>query len=505
VKLGWNIAAGFANSAWTAVVALAVVPFSLHYLGIDAFGLIGFYTALQALFGLLDMGLAATINREVARSKDDPERADARNLLHTLAVVYWSIAALIAAVAMGAAPLIGDHWLKSAALPHQAVTQTVMLMGLVIALRFPLGLYLGALMGAQRMVTVSGIEISMVTIANIGAVIVLALISPTIQAYFIWQALIGALNVVVTRTIVWRALRDPSTHARPRFDGAGLRRIWRFSAGMGITAVIGVIFMQSDKVILSKVVSLATLGRYTLAGLAGRSLYVFLTPVFGAAYPRLTTLYAEGAEARIEAFYRTGTRLLLAILFPVAFFVSTFSNIIFTAWTGNSTLAESIGPTVSLILLGSALNGAMHFPYALQLACGRSDLSVLINLILLLVYAPLVWFFAHAYGIVGCAAAWAILNALYLLLGAWVTHRTLLRGVGLKWLVSDVGIPFVASLIVTGAGCYAVRGLDLNPYITLFLGALLVGAGFLAVVALTPTLTADAKRLSAQYFENRNA
>jgi O-antigen/teichoic acid export membrane protein len=499
MKLGWNLAAGFANSAWTAIVWLAAVPFYLRFLGVEAYGLIGFFITMQALFALLDMGLAPTINRSVARSSTADERAGARDLLHTLARVYWTVATLIAAVTVAAAPLVGRHWLNASGIPVQSVTQAVMLMGLIVSIRFPLGLYLGALMGAQRIVVASGIEMAMVTIANLGAIVLLARVSPTIQVFFLWQAGVGLLNVVVVRAAAWRALRAENGGRRPRFDATALRRIWRFSAGMALTAVLGTIFMQSDKVILSKIVSLEDLGRYSLAGLAARSLYVFMTPVFNATYPRLSALHAAGATEQIEALYTSGTRLLMAVVFPLAVFVAVFSVEIFTLWTGDAQLAQRISLVVPLLLLGTALNAAMHFPYALQLACGKSNLPAQINLALILVFVPLVISLALKYGILGGAGAWAVLNLLYLLLGTWVTHRSLLPGVGLRWIVGDVALPLAIAAAVAGAGGLAVRSLELNIYSRLLLGSLLAAMAFMIIVAVSPELVRGARRLRVAY------
>lgn len=45
---------------------------------------------------LLEMGMAPTINREVARCSAPGDLKEAGNLLHTLAVVYWFMAGAIA-------------------------------------------------------------------------------------------------------------------------------------------------------------------------------------------------------------------------------------------------------------------------------------------------------------------------------------------------------------------------------------------------------------------------
>jgi O-antigen/teichoic acid export membrane protein len=485
-KLGWNLAAGIASTAWTAIVTIGAVPLYLHYLGVEAYGLIGFYTALQAMFAVLDLGLSQAINREVARTSSASERAQARDLLHTLAMGYWIVAVAIAAGMWAGAPWISRHWLNGS-IDADTLSNVIALMGLTGACRFPLGLYLGALMGARRIGLASGIEIAMVTVANFGAIGILAFVSPTIQAFFVWQTLTAVINVLVVRAVAWWVLRAPGGPP-PRFDLAGVQRIWRFSAGLAVTAVIAVVFLQSDKVVLSKVVPLTDLGRYTLAWIAARSLYALTAPTFGAIYPQISSLHAAGRLEEIVELYRFGTRLLMAVLFPAAVFLAMFSTEIFTFWTGDAELAKSLTFVVAFLVLGTALNSAMHFPYALQLAFGKSSLPMMINITLLIIFTPLLVLLSLQFGIVGAAATWGILNVLYLFFGTWLTHRHMLRGIGLRWLGGDVGIPLLVSLVIVGGGSVALRTLDLPPSATAAIGIALAGLAFIATFLLTPGL-----------------
>ena len=155
-RLGRNLAAGVASTAWTAIVTICTVPLYLHYLGVEAYGLIGFYTALQGVFAVLDLGLSQSMNREVARAASDEERPRARDLLHTLAFGYWMVAVAIGAGMWLASSWISQHWL-STSIDAGRLSTAIALMGLTVACRFPLGLYLGALIGARRMGLASGI------------------------------------------------------------------------------------------------------------------------------------------------------------------------------------------------------------------------------------------------------------------------------------------------------------------------------------------------------------
>ena len=485
MSLGRNLLAGLANSAWSALVGLAVVPFYLKYLGIEAYGLIGFFVTTQAVLSLLDMGMAPTINREVARCSVSGNLKEAGKLLHTLAVVYWGMAGAIALLILALAPLISGYWLQSKQISPETISHAVMLMGLVVACRWPIGLYQGALIGAQRLTVSSAINMIMVTIGSLGAVMVLAFVSPTIEAFFIWQASVGLVYAITMRAAAWRIVGKAG---RMDFDVDRLKSVWRFTAGMSGVAISAVILMQLDKVLLSKMLSLEDFGRYALAGVVASGLYMLLTPTFNVIYPRLSALVAADETEKLIDIYRSGTRLLLAALFPIAGVAALLSEEILFLWTGDSVVASTTGPVVSLFLIGTALNGVMHFPYALQLAYGMTRLPLKINAILVVVMIPTTIFLASKYGAVGGAGAWAVLNGIYLLVGTMLTHRYLLKGVGVKWLLQDVGIPLGATVLITGGLGHKLREMDFSNPVEIFVGGGLVLFNFLMVVAISPSL-----------------
>lgn len=483
----WNLLFGLTSSAWSAFIALAVVPFYLRFLGIEAYGLIGFFISLQAIFGILDMGLSATISREVARCRASGDIADARNLLHTLAIIYWVTGCTIGiGVALAAAP-IADYWLRDAAMSRDEIRQAIRLMGLIIAFRWPVALYTGSLIGAGKLTHVSLIAVLVATITSVGAVLILWLVAPTITAFFIWQAICTLVQVAGIGMIAWREMGN---RRGSRFDRGGLKRIWRFSAGLSIAAVIGTVFMQSDKVVLSRIVPLAELGRYFLAGTVARVLYIVLTPAFNVIYPRMTAMVAAGSSERLTQYYRFGTRLLIAVIVPFATFVAIFAHDLLLIWTGNSLTANGAAPLVPFMIAGTVMNGVMHFPYALQLASGRSSLPATINLVLLLMFVPMLIYLAGRYGVFGGAMAWALLNAVYVLMGAWLTHRKVLRGVALRWLSHDVAMPFLFAAAMTAAGAVLARALAQQMIVRLTIGgccALL--ATILCALSCPPVLT----------------
>ena len=485
MTLSKNLLAGLASSLWSALLGLAVVPLYLSYLGLEAYGLIGFFAMTQAMLQVLDLGIAPTINREVARCSATGELKQAGKLLHTLAIIYWCVALVIALLVAALAPLISNYWLTSNHLPQATVTHAVMLMGLVVACRWPIGLYLGALMGAQRITTSSAVSIAMVTLGQLGAVAVLIWVSPTIEAFFLWQAGVGLAHAAVMRRAAWHALGRLD---QLRFDSEALKQVWRFSAGMGGVAVSALIFTQLDKVILSKMLSLADFGAYALATVVVNGLYVFINPLFSAVYPRFSALVASDSTEKLAGLYRLSTRILGAMLFPIAMVLAVFAEELVRVWTGDAGIAARVAPVISLLAIGSALHGVMYLPYALQLAYGETRLPLTINAILMVVQVPLMVVFALNYGALGGAMAWLALHTLYLLLGTWMTHRRLLKGIGIKWLLQDVGLPLLVAAVAGLFAHYAIQDAEYPIYIKLLAAGGWAMLTSIICVALSPSL-----------------
>jgi len=499
MRMGKNLLAGFANSIWTAVVTLAVVPLYIHYLGIESYGLVGFYATTQALFLILDLGLAPTMNREVARCSATGSMHDARFLLRTLAVLYWGMAGCIALALSLLAPLIASHWLQTINLSPETVMHAVMLMGVAIACRWPIGLYQGTLMGAQRLAISSGINMVMISLANFGAIGILAWVSPSIQAFFLWHAGISLLHALIIRRAAWDLV---GRSADANFSIQELKRVWHFSAGMSGVAIAALVLTQLDKLILSRFINLEDFGRYTLAGVVASALYVLTTPVFNAIFPYFTTLVKKSNQVQLIRYYRMGTFTFSTIIFPFACAIAYFSKDLIYVWTGNAELAAAAAPITGLLVIGTAINGVMHFPYSLQLAYGLAWLPLVISLILIILLVPLIILLVMSYGVIGGAVAWLTLNGMYLILGTWLTHRHLLKGIGLNWLLHDVCYPFIASLLVMMAGealLTTFGGWGENHYIRILWAAGLSCLTVTVIMLLSPSL----RNWVGSYLQNR--
>ena len=452
-----NMAANFAGSFAQALLALIFIPLYIKFLGIEAYGLIGLFMTMQALFMLLDMGLGATVNREMARLSVLPDKAqEMRDLVRSLELIYWCIAVLIGMAVMILSPFIASYWVKPEQLSSEVIQQAILIMGLAIAFQWPVSFYSGGLVGLQRQVLLNAVNTVVATFRWCGAALVLWLVAPTIYAFFLWQIIVSILHVFLMSLFLWRSL--PVTGRRSTFQRRILLGVWRFAAGMSGITILAALLTQTDKIILSKMLSLEMFGYYTLAGMVAMTLSRLIGPVFLAVYPRFTQLVELSDQESLKQLYHKTCQFVSVLILPATAVIAFFSYEVLLLWTQNPTTAEKTHILVSILIIGTAFNGLMTLPYALQLAHGWTRLGFNVNLISVIVLVPLTILMTWKYGAVGAAIVWVVLNSGYVLVAIPFMHRRLLTSEKWIWYRKDIGIPLLVAFATAGAGRLLVSG-----------------------------------------------
>lgn len=461
--------ASFAGTGWAGVVQLLCIPAFIKLMGIESYGLVGFYLVLQAMLQILDLGLSPTMNREMARYSVQPEKgSEARDLVRTLEIGYWMIGLLIGVCILGISPWLAAHWVKAGAMPIRSVTQAMMLMGVLALFQWPVSFYQGGLMGLRQQVVLNALKIMAATMSNVGAVLVLWLVSPTVKAFLLWQVVVSAGLVVALATSLWRSLPSSERPARINLDLA--RSVRAFAAGMTGIAITSLILTQADRVLVSKLFSLKSFGYYSLAWSVATGPLVLSGCVFSVLFPRISALVAAGDRHAVSQAYHRGSQLMAVLILPISAVLATFSSEFLRLWTRNSETATQTSQVLTLLMIGSALNALLYLPCILQLAHGWTNLPFAAGVISILFCIPLIFPLTKHFGLLGAASIWAIVNALNMLIAVPITHRRLLPH-ELRSYVSDIGLPLLCTAAITTAGRIAFP----KPESSVFTVALLAG------------------------------
>lgn len=443
MSLKRNVVANYFASGWAAIVGLAFVPIYIRYLGIEAYALIGLFATLQVWFALLDIGVGATVNRELARMCSGAKNAQhGRDLLKSMEVISLALACFVAALVLAVSPLIATQWLNAETLTPEAAGSAIALMGFVIAAQSLGSLYRNALLGLQRQLWLSAATATWTTVRAVGSVGVLVLHSPTISAFFVFQLAVSATEALCNRLHLHRSL-PPST-STARFSSAALLDVWRFAAWVSGGAILATALMHLDKVLLAKLLPLADLGYFMLASAVAASLSIFTIPVHNVAYPRFAKMATSDNEHAMSSEYHRFAQLLSIGVIPAGLVLSLFSEEIVLLWTGDSVTTRAVAPLLRVWVIGTTLNSLMYVPYLAQLAHGWTKLSVVTNTIAVLIMIPLILILVPRHGAIAAAWIWVALNAAYVVFTIPVMHSRILRGETFEWYVHDVLAPLGA-------------------------------------------------------------
>lgn len=437
-----NLIANYSGKLWSIASVYLFVPLYIRYLGLDAYGIIAFHSALLGILFIADAGLSTAFAREVAKHR--LEQVELATLLRSLEVVYLAIILVVAGTVGISSGWIASNWLKpTAELPAPLLQTCIVLMGGIAAIQVAMSLYNGGLMGADRHATANGFQIGF-SMARSGLVVLPLHFYPDLRVYFTWQLVTAVVFLAWMRHSVWRSL---GARVHGRFSTHALRKIGGFAAGMLVIAVISALNTQMDKLVLSKLLGLQDLARYSVAGLLAQAPSVITLPIAVSLLPRLTRwVDGDQRELLIAAYHRFSYAIAsIAGIAGLAVAMSPAQWIHW--WTGNSALSSDIDLTVCILTAGHVLLALQYMPYHLALAHGHSRTSVAIGTTFLVITPLLLLFLIRQMGISGAAIPWLLMNAVVAVLLATLLTRRFLHGQLGRWWLTGACVPFLAIAI----------------------------------------------------------
>ena len=315
MSLKLNVTANYVSQIYVTGVGILVLPLYLQYMGAEAYGLVGFFTMLQAWFGFLDMGLTPTIGRETARYKGGSMSALAyRQLFRALSVIFTAIAIIGGGAIWLASELIASNWLNASDLAPEEVVLAVQIMAFSVALRWMGGLYRGVLTGSERLIWLSSFNVLTATLRFIAVFGTMMVYGFTPVVFLLHQSMVAILEL--TGLFLMSQLLLPSRNEVNNDIGWSfkpVKPVLKFSLAIAVTSSVWVLVTQTDKLILSGILPLAEYGYFTMAVLVASGIMLISMPISVAIMPRLAKLHAQSKFEEMICLYRNATQFVTVI------------------------------------------------------------------------------------------------------------------------------------------------------------------------------------------------
>ena len=432
-----NVAANLLGGALLAALTIVITPLQINILGMEAYGVVGFITTLQIAFTAFDLGLSSTLTRELA-ADPSPGKTQSNELLRTASTIYWLAAVVIGVAIALAAGQLAQRWFNTRAIDTALLTQSLQVIALYLALRWPVALYVGVLVGLQRMDVLNAVKVATAALRLIGGIAIL-LHWRSLYAFLVWTA----FNALIEVATYWMACKwvHPSMPSRPGISCAAVSRVWRFSLSMNGLAILTVLIVQIDRLLISKMLTLDALGRYSLAYNTAAIVPALIAAIASAVLPSFAAAYGQGSAATLLRRYESASRFMLFTIGLAAAVFVFFGEPLLALWV-NPTAAAGASSALSLLALGFWGSAVVSNAYHVAIATGQPNLALRVSVLSAPPYFAVLYLLIVEFGIEGAALAWLLLNLVYVVfLIPRVHHRIL--GVAVWPYLVRVLVPFL--------------------------------------------------------------
>lgn len=482
-----NTIANYVGQLYLTLIGIVVTPFYLQYLGAEAYGLVGFFALMQAWMNLLDLGLSPTLGRQAAYARGAENGFEFfKKLLKSFEVIFLGLA-----ITASLSIFFGKHWLavewiKSENIKISTLTYCIGLMGVMIGLRWFVGLYRSGINGLEDQVWLNAANIAITSLKFIGALFLLKFITSDVKHFFEYQLLISFIEVGAFMHRFYSKL--PTTTYTPKliyFNFSVVKNVAPFALGIAYTAGIWVLVTQTDKLILSGVLTLSEYGYFSLVALVAGSVTILSGPISQAILPRLTLLYSQNRKKELLEIYGNASQLAVLITLSVSSMIGFYAEPLLYAWTGNMGAAKWGANILLWFALGNGVLGLSAYQYYLQVAFGDLKLHVLGSTISAVIQLPLIYYVAKNYGAYGAGLAWFLFRTIWFFTWIPIVHRRLAPGFHLKWLITQI-LPIAITVILASYLITTFFPLDLNQNrFILFIE--MIGLGILLLLIAMPS------------------
>lgn len=447
MSLKINILASYISQFYVMLVGIVMLPIYIKYMGAEAFGLVGFFAMLQVWFNLLDMGFKPTMARETARYCGGAlGPLEYRQFARALEGIFLGIALFGGAVLFFSSGYIANSWLKTTILAVDKLQIALQIMALIVAIRWMCGLYRGVISGAEQLVWLGGFNSFIATLRFIGVLPVLIYIAATPFAFFSYQLSVASVELVGLVFVSYKIFPFIPKKKKKAWSWAPLKPTLKFSLTIAFTSSVWVAITQTDKLVLSKILSLTEYGYFTLAVLAASGVMVISGPISTAIMPRMARLEAENEHRQLIQIYRKSTQFVAVIASSASITLLFYAEPLLWAWTGDELLAKHVAPVLKLYGAGNGILAVSAFPYYLQYAKGNLRLHLIGNAIFVILLIPTIIWAAGQYGGVGAGYVWLGMNLLVFVVWLPFVHRKFEPGLNWHWYSKDTVVIILSAL-----------------------------------------------------------
>jgi len=435
-RLKNNVIANYFGHIYAIFIGIFMLPFYLFYLGAEAYGLVGFFTMLTSIMMMLEMGLSSALSREIASLKDKKDGLyKIKELMLSVELLFLVISSVSIIIIFLSNSLFVNRWLNINELSLETVENSIYMMGIIIGIRYFLGLYRATLIAFEYQVWLNVYKAVMLTLKFVGGFLLVKYISNDIELFFLYQLILAIIEIVVLK------YKSHSFYANIKKVTASMlaiKKIVPMSLGIAYTSSIWILFTQLDKLLLSHYIPLKEYGYFALVVVVSNAIMQLSGPLSQAFLPRMVSLLSNNKYNEMIDLYHNGTKIISILIISIGTIVSYFSYELLYSWTGDMDASVWASDVLRWYTLGNVILAISAFQYYLQYVYGNLSYHIKFNTIFPLIVLPVMFYFVSNYQAIGAAYTWFVIQLITFFIWPPFIHQKFIKGEHKKWLFQDI-------------------------------------------------------------------
>src|SRR5438552_9134266 len=398
-KIFRNILTGLLALATNVVVGFLMMPFIVNHIGLTGFGIWMLVNTLVGYMGLLDVGLGPTLVKKSAELLATKDVQALNRIISIFFVLYLLIGSIIGVAVVTLSP-VAPHVFNVPAESISEFQAVFWILGLQVAVSFPMSIWIGLLGGLQAYHIQNSISTITTLTKAAGTFFLLQAGSGLVSLIWLGFALAGVGWLIAMFSVKRRIpyLRVDASH----FGLGQTKEIAQFSGVMFIGGLSWKTLFESARIIIGLFQRVAS-GTIYEVGLSiclySRNLFYVMSVIM----PSAAHLYATSDKEGLRGLYLTGTKYSFAVYSAIVIALFMFGKQFIFLWMGKG-FEESVW-IMYVLSLGSLFQSQNLI--ANYLLMGMNNLAAMTRVAITysIVIFPLNILFVFYWGLIGAALA----------------------------------------------------------------------------------------------------
>jgi len=323
------------------VIGFFVIPIQVKLMGIDAYGLLAFFTSLQTWFNLIDFGFSTTISRDASQIKSSAMCEG------SFSGFYWfvKLASLVVGVLILLLTLLFFVSSDVSSIPIFSVLSidqikvTIFFGVTTLWLRWLILQERAVMYGLGELVLLSKVSCFFILMRYVVVLLPLMYVSNKVIFYFSYSLCVSLLEC--SFLVILSIKQLPFLRLLPRsINFKFIVERLPFAASSSLIFLSWTVATQAPNFLLAKTFSSSGYGLLAMVTFVAHSILVISAPVSTLAKPIFVNSFVRGLFEEMFSAYCWLSEIVMAICGSVAITLLSFPTEFIYAWTHNLDLAH---------------------------------------------------------------------------------------------------------------------------------------------------------------------